>query len=199
MKKVLFVALPLIALAACAPAATGTTPSPTPTVTVTKVAPPTAGPTAPAPPEVEASSGISTPDLALPEDSTAPNMIGSNYQVAQDAWRAAGFTVLPAIDGTGAGRLPVIDANWIVTDQVVANGTVTATVVKYSDSTKADTAAFNAPTATDPEVASSGATVANPDMGTCKAAKAAGYGPYTSGQPEYAYYRDADGDGIVCE
>jgi len=40
----------------------------------------------------------------------------------------------------------------------------------------------------------------DPDMGTCKAAKAAGYGPYIDGQdPEYAYYRDADHDGTVCE
>ncbi|MEI8057684.1 MAG: DUF1524 domain-containing protein [Actinomycetes bacterium] len=40
----------------------------------------------------------------------------------------------------------------------------------------------------------------DPDMGTCKAAKAAGYGPYYRGvNPEYYYYRDADGDGKVCE
>jgi endonuclease YncB( thermonuclease family) len=35
---------------------------------------------------------------------------------------------------------------------------------------------------------------------TCKAAKAAGFGPYVSGQdPEYDWYRDADHDGVVCE
>ncbi|MFW5469524.1 GmrSD restriction endonuclease domain-containing protein [Knoellia sp. CPCC 206435] len=35
---------------------------------------------------------------------------------------------------------------------------------------------------------------------TCKAAKAAGYGPYYSGKDaEYDWYRDADSDGIVCE
>ena len=35
---------------------------------------------------------------------------------------------------------------------------------------------------------------------TCKAAKAAGFGPYVSGQdPEYDWYRDADHDGAVCE
>lgn len=39
----------------------------------------------------------------------------------------------------------------------------------------------------------------DPDMGTCKAARAAGYGPYTEGQPEYAYYQDRDHDGEVCE
>lgn len=36
--------------------------------------------------------------------------------------------------------------------------------------------------------------------GACKAAVAAGLGPYVRGQdPEYGWYRDADGDGVVCE
>lgn len=40
----------------------------------------------------------------------------------------------------------------------------------------------------------------DPRFETCKKAKAAGYGPYYEGQdPEYYWYRDADGDGIVCE
>ena len=40
----------------------------------------------------------------------------------------------------------------------------------------------------------------DPDFGTCKAAKANGYGPYYQGtDPEYSWYRDADHDGIVCE
>ena len=38
------------------------------------------------------------------------------------------------------------------------------------------------------------------DFGTCKAAKANGYGPYYQRtDPEYNWYRDADSDGIVCE
>jgi hypothetical protein len=37
-------------------------------------------------------------------------------------------------------------------------------------------------------------------LGTCKQAKAAGYGPYTRGiDQEYGWYRDGDGDGTVCE
>jgi hypothetical protein len=40
----------------------------------------------------------------------------------------------------------------------------------------------------------------DPRFATCKAAKAAGFGPYQTGQdPEYEWYRDADRDGIVCE
>jgi hypothetical protein len=40
----------------------------------------------------------------------------------------------------------------------------------------------------------------DPRFDTCTKAKAAGYGPYLSGQdPEYGWYRDRDGDGRVCE
>ncbi len=40
----------------------------------------------------------------------------------------------------------------------------------------------------------------DPRLDTCRAAKAAGYGPYVEGSdPEYDWYRDADHDGVVCE
>ena len=40
----------------------------------------------------------------------------------------------------------------------------------------------------------------DPRFGTCKEAKSYGYGPYQRGvDPEYAWYRDADSDGLVCE
>jgi hypothetical protein len=40
----------------------------------------------------------------------------------------------------------------------------------------------------------------DPQFSTCKKAKAAGYGPYVQGEdPEYAWYKDADSDGTVCE
>lgn len=40
----------------------------------------------------------------------------------------------------------------------------------------------------------------DPDYGTCKQARAHGAGPYHRDRdPEYRYYRDADGDGVVCE
>lgn len=40
----------------------------------------------------------------------------------------------------------------------------------------------------------------DPDLGSCAAAGAAGYGPYYEGtDPEYDYYHDADQDGVVCE
>ena len=39
----------------------------------------------------------------------------------------------------------------------------------------------------------------DPQFPSCKQAKAAGYGPYQKGEPEYEWYRDGDGDGITCE
>ena len=50
-----------------------------------------------------------------------------------------------------------------------------------------------------PTKPSSGGSV-DPRFGTCKAAKAAGFGPYRRGVDlEYDWYIDRDGDGIVCE
>jgi hypothetical protein len=40
----------------------------------------------------------------------------------------------------------------------------------------------------------------DPRFDTCAQAKAHGYGPYRRGRdPEYAWYEDRDGDGVVCE
>ncbi|YCK35936.1 thermonuclease family protein [Actinomadura sp. ATCC 39365] len=40
----------------------------------------------------------------------------------------------------------------------------------------------------------------DPRFRTCAEANAAGYGPYRRGvDPEYAWYQDRDGDGVVCE
>ncbi|UMG91069.1 excalibur calcium-binding domain-containing protein [Nocardioides sp. TF02-7] len=40
----------------------------------------------------------------------------------------------------------------------------------------------------------------DPRFGSCAEARAAGYGPYVEGRdPEYHWYRDGDGDGVVCE
>ncbi|MBD3784170.1 MAG: DUF1524 domain-containing protein [Micrococcales bacterium] len=53
---------------------------------------------------------------------------------------------------------------------------------------------------TRPRTTTPPATTTDPRFPTCKAAKAAGYGPYRRGvDPEYGWYRDADSDGIVCE
>jgi hypothetical protein len=61
------------------------------------------------------------------------------------------------------------------------------------------TAPTTTPTAA-PTTPTPTSTPLDPRFPTCKAAKAAGYGPYYRGvDPEYYWYRDADSDGIVCE
>ncbi|MEU8002784.1 excalibur calcium-binding domain-containing protein [Catellatospora sp. NPDC049111] len=51
-----------------------------------------------------------------------------------------------------------------------------------------------------PETQPKPASGNDPRYSTCKAAKAAGFGPYRRGiDPEYSWYRDGDGDGVVCE
>jgi hypothetical protein len=48
--------------------------------------------------------------------------------------------------------------------------------------------------------ATGGGSGLDPRFGTCTAAIAAGYGPYVRGvDPEYDWYVDRDGDGVVCE
>lgn len=39
----------------------------------------------------------------------------------------------------------------------------------------------------------------DPQFSSCTKAKAGGFGPYTKADPEYAWYKDGDGDGTVCE
>jgi hypothetical protein len=56
------------------------------------------------------------------------------------------------------------------------------------------------PTSPPPSTKAPAPSGLDPRFDTCKAARAAGYGPYYSGKdPEYDWYRDGDSDGIVCE
>lgn len=59
----------------------------------------------------------------------------------------------------------------------------------------------SSPPAPNPAPAPTGGAGTEPDYGTCAAAEDAGADtPYSAGtDPEYAYYRDGDGDGSVCE
>jgi len=66
--------------------------------------------------------------------------------------------------------------------------------------TLAPIAAGTGPTAQPTRATTSGGAGTDPRFGTCKEAKAHGYGPYSRGaDPEYDWYRDADSDGVVCE
>ncbi|MEV6250653.1 PASTA domain-containing protein [Streptomyces sp. NPDC051742] len=101
----------------------GSPPSETPTVTETGT---TAAPE------------VTTPDAG--EQGKLPNMVGMDLQLAQDTSQAAGFYGLASTDATGAGRLQVIDRNWVVCSQDPAAGqhptntTVTFSVVKDDES-----------------------------------------------------------------
>jgi len=68
------------------------------------------------------------------------NVVGKNYQTAQDIWRAQGLWVVPAKDGKGLGRISWKDSNWKVIGQspkantcVKKNSDVRATIIKYTD------------------------------------------------------------------
>ncbi|WP_270887488.1 GmrSD restriction endonuclease domain-containing protein [Pedococcus sp. 5OH_020] len=55
-------------------------------------------------------------------------------------------------------------------------------------------------TASPPAPTTGGSTRTDPRFDTCRAANAAGYGPYRRGlDVEYDWYRDRDHDGLVCE
>lgn len=71
-----------------------------------------------------------------------PNVVCANLQDAQDALRHSGFFVLTSKDGTGRGRLVILDRDWVVTAQSVAAGSkpsvtthIELTVVKYGEPT----------------------------------------------------------------
>jgi hypothetical protein len=79
-----------------------------------------------------------------------------------------------------------------------AQGLPTGGVIRLGGGRVQATAPTPVNTSTQPTGGSPGAI--DPRFGTCREAIAAGYGPYRRGiDPEYAWYRDGDSDGIVCE
>lgn len=125
-RPMLFAAVTLgagLCLGACG---AGATPPGGATVTVTSE---TAAPSAPSVPVSTAAALIRVPDVS-----------GMNHQDAQDAMQAAGLYNLREVDGTGQGRVLVLDRNWVQTGQNPAAGTevppdtvITLTAVKYTD------------------------------------------------------------------
>jgi hypothetical protein len=119
-----------VALVACAG-------SPTTTVTVTETAT-----TLPSPTQSEAIDAAPSDVAPAPEADVVvvADMVGQNYQDAQDVWRASGLVVVPAEDATGANRLAVLDSNWYVVSQSPAGGSevptgtsIQASIRKYTD------------------------------------------------------------------
>ena len=137
------------------------------------------------------------------------------------------LTSKPAI-GIGAGILGLIlggalfsGGDGSTTAEPVAGSTVTSTTTATATATVEVTAPPRpaptktvkvtvtkkpkpAPTKTVTVTARPEAKQTSPDLDprfdTCTAAKAAGYGNYREGEdPEYEWYDDRDGDGVVCE
>ncbi|MEU8633710.1 PASTA domain-containing protein [Amycolatopsis sp. NPDC048633] len=69
-----------------------------------------------------------------------PDVSGMDHQDAQNAMQKAGLYNLREVDGTGQGRMLVIDHNWVQTGQdpaagteVAADAVITLTAVKKTD------------------------------------------------------------------
>lgn len=112
--------------------------TPAATVTVTETA--TATAEAPASNQLTPEPADEVVPAPEPDIVVVTDMVGQNYQDAQDVWRASGLVVIPAEDATGANRLPFVDSNWYVVAQSPAGGSevapgssIQATVKKYTD------------------------------------------------------------------
>lgn len=143
----LAVALGAVVVCLMACGSTGTSPTSSAASAPGSVASATSAPASPSTNAVETVSSVAPkPSKTTARDTSTrvikvPNGVGLDYQSAQDLWRAAGLHVAPATDATGAHRLPLIDANWVVLGQdlkagskVPADSFITATVKKFSDS-----------------------------------------------------------------
>ncbi|MFC3452424.1 PASTA domain-containing protein [Amycolatopsis speibonae] len=82
----------------------------------------------------------SAPTSAAARLVTVPDVSGMNHQDAQDAMQAAGLYNLREVDGTGKGRMLVMDRNWVQTKQdpapgarVAADAVITLTAVKIGE------------------------------------------------------------------
>lgn len=73
---------------------------------------------------------------------TVPDVVCANLQDAQDTLRGDDFYNLGSTDGTGNGRMQILDRDWLVIKQSVPPGSkpgllkrIVLTVVKYGEST----------------------------------------------------------------
>ncbi|GAA1987949.1 PASTA domain-containing protein [Amycolatopsis minnesotensis] len=103
--------------------------SPEPTTATTSAAP---AATSAAPAQSKSAAAAKTGKI--------PDVSGMSHQKAQDTMQAAGFYTLREVDGSGKGRMLLVDANWVQTGQSPAAGTVaptdtvvTLTAIKYTD------------------------------------------------------------------
>jgi hypothetical protein len=153
--------------------------------------------------------GIDTPERGQPgysEAAAAMTAMVLGRQVVlspgaqQDRDRYGRLLRYLDVDGQDVG-LAMISQGWAIARYDSRDGyghhSREATYVAADQASLPAYAAVPAPPPT-PALAAGGPT--DQRFSTCKAAKAAGFGPYVSGQDaEYGWYRDADHDGVVCE
>jgi beta-lactam-binding protein with PASTA domain len=87
-----------------------------------------------------------TDDAGGSTDTTSgvmPDVVCKDLQTAQDTLQAAGFPLITSTDGTGQGRMQLVDRNWVVIAQSAApgthpaqNGRIVLTVVKFGEDTR---------------------------------------------------------------
>ena len=101
-----------------------------------------------------------------------------------------------ALSAPGATVTKTAEATVTAEVESTVTATATATVKKKSVRTVTATVTKKA----SGSGGGSGGGGTDPRFSYCTEAIAAGYGPYVRGvDPEYEWYRDADGDGVVCE
>ncbi|NEW29143.1 PASTA domain-containing protein [Nocardia cyriacigeorgica] len=109
--------------------------------TTTAVVQATPTSTAPIPAAPSESSGAPTapPASAAPKKVPMPSVVCMNLQAAQDQIQAAGVFFSRSEDATGAGRMQVMDRNWVVVSQTpgpgepVGEGEAVLSVVKIGE------------------------------------------------------------------
>ncbi|NLG56203.1 MAG: hypothetical protein GX542_11250 [Rhodococcus sp.] len=108
----------------------------TETVTVQASA---SAPTSDIPAPGEARTTSATPATTTAAPVPMPDVTCTNLQVAQDRIQAAGVFFSRSEDATGAGRMQVMDRNWVVVSQqpaageLIAEGDAVLSVVKIGE------------------------------------------------------------------
>jgi hypothetical protein len=120
-----------------------------------------------------------------------------------DAAQPAASNTTPAtnfMDVHASPTPPVMESTASETPAGESTGKPTTTRPKVSHEPIPTRAASPRPAPTTNQPKPPSIPVTDPHFKSCREANAAGYGPYRRGvDPEYAWYRDRNGDGLVCE
>lgn len=122
-------------------------------------------------------------------------------------WTAARAGVIGLILGNAVGSAPDAGAGVASPASTVTISAPPSTITAPPTTVTPPTVTVTAPPETitvtepaQPRTVMDAGTATDPRFDTCKEALAAGYGNYRQGEdPEYSWYQDRDGDGVVCE